>query len=101
MDAERRRHPRSPHPFDGSWQGASGGTNCRIGDLSVSGCFVHAMAAPPVGERMVITIARPGEAEPIQVHGHVRYTERGIGFGVEFDEVGADLAKAIRELKPA
>ncbi|MGH7635811.1 MAG: PilZ domain-containing protein, partial [Gemmatimonadaceae bacterium] len=40
---ERRQHPRLAIPIQGSWRGASGGSQCRIADVSAGGCFVQSL----------------------------------------------------------
>lgn len=85
MTEERRRHERISHPFEGSWTGASGAAPCRIGDISLSGCFVHSRAIPAVGEATTVTVEIGSHRFGFQ--GHVIYAEPGMGFGVEFVKI--------------
>jgi hypothetical protein len=80
---DRRKHPRLIGPFDGRWRGASGGGLCRIGDISLGGCFVNAMSTPTVGERTSVSIEIDGEEFPLPM-GAVITSEWGFGFGVAF-----------------
>jgi hypothetical protein len=93
VSEERRKHERSSRAVDGSWRGASGGTPCRISDLSVAGCFVQAMATPRQGESTTITLSLDGRN--VSVSGTVLYIEAGMGFAVRFAEVPEDVRAAL------
>jgi hypothetical protein len=91
---ERRGHPRTKHPIEGSWRGASGGAPCRIGDVSLGGCFVFTQAMPIPGESTVVTIERSG-AEPLPLPGQVVYVELGMGFSVHFHDLTSDQVASL------
>jgi hypothetical protein len=92
VSEERRQHQRSSRAVDGSWRGASGGTPCRISDLSVAGCFVQSMATPLQGESTTITLSLDGRS--VSVSGTVLYIEAGMGFAVRFADIPADIRAA-------
>jgi PilZ domain len=69
--------------MEGTWSGAAGTNPCRIGDLSLGGCFVYSMAQPLVGSATTVTIAVE-EVLPISLAGRVVSIEAHIGFGVQF-----------------
>jgi len=98
----RREHPRLIGPFDARWRGASGGGTCRIGDVSLGGCFVNSMATPTVGERTSVTVELDGEEFALPM-GAVVTAEWGFGFAVEFKALGnaelADLKNLIGRLR--
>jgi len=94
MAAERRQHTRLAYPLEGSWRGASGATRCRISDISVTGCFIQSLAAPAIGEHTTISVEF-GPDDTVAITGRVAYTERGMGFGVEFIDVDAATTAAI------
>jgi hypothetical protein len=83
----RRKHPRLTGPFDARWRGASGGGLCRIGDISLGGCFVHAAILPNVGERTSVSVEIDGEDHPLPM-GTVVNIDWGLGFAVEFKPLG-------------
>ena len=85
MQAERRGFPRRTTPLQGSWQGASVGSDCRIVDISWSGCFLQTLAEPGIGERTLVTV--PTHTGPMVLGGAVAYVERGMGFSVKFDQI--------------
>jgi|SRR6185503_13614282 hypothetical protein len=87
MTTERRRHLRVTQPFDGSWRGASGATKCRIADISLGGCFVQSLAMPTPGENTVVSVAI-GADHSLTFTGRVVYVDPGIGFAVQFNEIG-------------
>ena len=97
MAQERRQDSRVKSWFDGNWQGASGGGRCRLSDVSVSGCFVHSLAEPGVGERTTVTIEL-GASASFSVESEVVYVERTMGFGVKFQNLSADRLAQLRQL---
>jgi hypothetical protein len=92
---DRRHHERIKGPFDGSWDGSSGMRTCRITDLSASGCFVDAMAAPEVGK--IINIAIELDGRKFVISATVAYIDRVQGFAVRFNdsEQTSQLAAAV------
>jgi len=91
---ERRGHTRAKHPTQGRWRGASGNASCRIGDISLGGCFIFSQAMPVPGESTTVTIELNG-VEPLAVSGHVVYVELGMGFSVRFHDIPADDARSL------
>ncbi|MEZ5316270.1 MAG: PilZ domain-containing protein [Vicinamibacterales bacterium] len=87
MTEERRQHPRIQQPFEGSWSGASGATSCRIGDLSLGGCFIQSLASPNAGETTTVTINFGGD-HAMSFKGTVVYAEDAMGFAVKFNPLG-------------
>ena len=65
MSTERRRSPRVATPLDGSWSGASGGSACRIADISWGGCFINTLAEPSKDERTIVTMDLALEFDPL------------------------------------
>jgi hypothetical protein len=96
---ERRRHPRTQRPLDGTWAGASGGTACRVADISAGGCFVNTLSQPQVGEITTVTVSH--DARTLLLTGLVRSVDPGIGFGVEFCDLTAETRQALSELLDA
>jgi PilZ domain len=88
-----RGDPRVAHYFECRWFGKRGAFDTRLGDLSVSGCFiVNPRATPSVGEIIEIDLIRTAK-EPLALSGEVVAPEPGIGFGVRF----AGLDDKVRE----
>lgn len=96
---ERRQHKRITKPFDGSWNGASGAAPCRIGDVSLGGCYVHTRAVPAVGEETTVTIAIG--SHQFSFRGHVVHTDPGMGFGVRFVGISASDYERLAQLLDA
>jgi hypothetical protein len=83
--------------FDGSWRGASGAMRCTVGDISLTGCYVHGLASPAKGEKTVVSITfRPGVS--IDLSGMVVYTDAGMGFAVQFEDLADAAAKRLTTL---
>jgi PilZ domain len=97
--AERRRYPRVAYPIEGSWHGASGGSACRIGDLSLGGCFVYARAAPNPGEQTLISMGI-GDEE-LRFPGRVVHVDPAMGFAVEFRALSPEEQTQIQEILDA
>jgi len=91
---ERRQHQRVSAPFEGHWDGVSGSNRCRIGDVSLGGCFVQTLALPKMGEKTTVTIAIEGQE--FALPGRVIATEAGQGFSIQFD---ADAVNGMAEFK--
>ena len=95
MASERRQDSRLKRWFDGSWQGASGASRCRLSDVSAKGCFVNSLAEPSVGERTTITIEFDA-TNAMSFDAEVIYLERTMGFGVKFQDVSAERAAELQ-----
>ena len=96
MTGERRKQPRVPKRIEGTWRGASGAMRCTVGDISLTGCYVHGLAAPAIGESTIVSIAFPNAS--IELPGKVVYTDAGMGFGVQFQDLDEALAKRLGAL---
>jgi hypothetical protein len=94
---ERRKHPRLSRAFDGNWRGASGGSTCRISDLSLGGCYVQTKSVPAKGADTTVTI-RFGESHVMTFPAKVMSADPGIGFGVEFKPMTRDVAKELQSV---
>jgi hypothetical protein len=101
VTTERRQHRRLARPFEGSWEGASsGGHRCRIGDLSLGGCFVETLAGPSVGEETRVTV-NFGPDISMSFSGAVVYVEPNMGFAVKFKELSEQDAELVNQLLQA
>ena len=96
MTTERRHHSRTARPLDGSWAGASGGSTCRIADVSWGGCFINTLAMAVAGERTTVTLTL-GDAT-VALHGIVVNPVRALGFAVEFDPLTPAQIEALTPL---
>jgi hypothetical protein len=85
---ERRRTPRVTGPFNATWSGGSG-TGCLVPNLSVHGCYVNCLSAPPAGSPVTLRFVTD-RGRTLHVHGEVRSVDPGIGFSVQFDEMPSD-----------
>jgi PilZ domain-containing protein len=97
--AERRVHDRVPGPFD-AWRIGMLETPVRIYDISLGGCFVHAMHEQDPGVVVMLKIQLP-ENEWIEVKAETLYRRPGFGFAVRFidltDEARASLVRGLSE----
>ena len=96
MAAEQRKHPRLARNIEASWWGTSGGTPCRISDISWGGCFVQARGEPQVGEETSITLNVEGVE--ISLRGTVRSVERPIGFSIHFTELTTSQIETLKSI---
>jgi hypothetical protein len=94
---DRRASERVPGPFD-AWRIGVLETPVRIYDISLGGCFVHAMHEQEPGVVVMLKIQLPGE-DGIEVKAETLYRRPGFGFGVRFvdlsDEMRARLTRAL------
>jgi hypothetical protein len=97
---ERRQHRRLVKPFEGNWRGASGANKCRIGDLSLGGCFVETLAHPAAGEETHVTVSFGGDIS-MTFGGKMIYVEPGTGFAVKFHQLDNESAQEISRLLEA
>ncbi len=96
MTKERRGARRLTGPYDGGWDGASGMRECRITDLSATGCFIDAIASNPVGARLTTEVRLSGQT--FRLLAEVVYVDRVQGFSVRFlDDNDPAVVKAFRE----
>ena len=86
---ERRKHPRVPFSLDGRWQGPCAASLCRMADLSLGGCFARTTLSPAVNEHIVVTLFFGGRGT-MMLPGLVTRVESGVGFGMQFGELGSD-----------
>jgi c-di-GMP-binding flagellar brake protein YcgR len=102
MVKERRQHARISVPIDGRWLGDTGGTTCRIENISLGGCFVRT-TAPSVQAIGVLRLMFDGKS--LSIAGRIVHAERGRGFGIKFVDIPAEvrreLAVQLEELKSA
>ena len=103
MTIERRHFDRISRPFEGSWNGSSGATPCRIADISLGGCFVQSLANPSPGESTTVTVTIGDHR--LSFPGSVVYSEPGMGFAVRFKDVPeeelAELGRLLTALNEA
>lgn len=89
MTPERRSHPRVPVSIDGRWQGPVTASLCKTTNLSLGGCFAQTPSLPVLNEPMFITLFLGGRGS-MMLPGHVAHVEPGVGFGMQFGELGSD-----------
>lgn len=67
----------------------------RLSDLSVSGCYVDTSTSVPLGAAVVIATVL--QNQPVVLTGRVAHTQPRIGFGVQFDALGADVVGLLQQ----
>ena len=63
-------------------------------NISRTGCFIETQRPLSVGEKILIKIQLDGDGESIRIKGEVAHANR-MGMGIEFEEVGSDLAEKL------
>jgi hypothetical protein len=98
--ANRRESDRIPGPFD-AWRVGFLHTPVRIYDISLGGCFVHAMHEQESGIAVTLQIQLPGEGM-LEIKAKTLYRRPGFGFAVRFvdidDKARAQLTRALQAL---
>jgi len=94
---DRRASDRVPGPFD-AWRVGTLETPVRIYDISLGGCFVHAMHEQERGVVVMLRIQLPDEGW-LELKAETVYRRPGFGFGVRFidmpPETHARLGRAL------
>ncbi len=96
---DKRSHPRFEVSLTVQLPECAAGCQFRISDLSMTGCYVDAIAEVVVGQVLLLRILRP-DGESFQVNGIVTHHVRRLGFGVQFadlDEVQETEMRALIE----
>jgi hypothetical protein len=95
---DRRESDRVPGPFD-AWRVGFLQTPVRIYDISLGGCFVHAMHEQMPGVIVMLQIQLPVEGI-VELKAETLYRRPGFGFAVRFidmdDQVRTRLARALQ-----
>jgi len=99
--ADRRGSERVPGPFD-AWRIGFLETPIRIYDISLGGCFVHAMHEQDPGVVVMLKIHLP-DHEWVELKAETLYRRPGFGFAVRFIDVSNEtrrrLARALETLE--
>jgi hypothetical protein len=97
---DRRASERVPGPFD-AWRVGTLETPVRIFDISVGGCFVHAMHEQERGVVVMLKVQLPEEGW-LELKAETLYRRPGFGFGVRFIDTPPEtlerLARALESL---
>jgi len=96
MPSDQRKYTRITKPLEATWRGASGGSPCRIADISWGGCFVQVMVEFAIRERTEI-VTTIGDNE-ITLTGSVVYLERPLGFSMGFDPLTHEQIDVLKEM---
>lgn len=98
--ANRRESDRLPGPFD-AWRVGVLQTPVRIYDISLGGCFVHAMHEQEPGVIVMLQIQLPVEGF-LELKAETLYRRPGFGFAVRFidmnDQSRTRLERALQAL---
>ena len=97
--AENRQHPRKPIKLTVSFtspNGARSEASCR--DISLGGMFIETASPSAYGEEIVVHLVLPGLLSGADVRSIVRWTQKGVGMGVQFGTMGARETHALVEL---
>ncbi len=96
---ERRQHARMDRYFDCTYTTAWGSAEGRVNSLSSNGCYIESRTAAlePGTNLEEITIALPTES--LVLRGQVLNPTRGVGFAVQFHDVGPAALKTLAALK--
>ncbi|MCC7034119.1 MAG: PilZ domain-containing protein [Acidobacteria bacterium] len=93
VTGDRRESERVPGPFD-AWRVGSLETPVRIYDLSLGGCFVHAMHEQERGVIVRLKLDLPG-AGRVELKAETLYRRPGFGFAVRFIDVPVEMAERL------
>ncbi len=88
MGSEKREHVRVPVFLECRVEGVTGFALARVSDLSVTGCCIDTPIPIRVGTPVTMLVTLSGS--PSRFWGQVVHTHRGLGFGMQFDQLPAE-----------
>lgn len=97
MTIDRRTEKRISRNLSARWDTLSGAYEARIGDISLSGCFVDTNARVVVGEIISLEIGL-ATGEWLRLRGEITSHQEGVGFGLRFDPLTDAEENKLREL---
>jgi hypothetical protein len=96
--ANRRKYARLVGPYPGEWSPEHGTVHkARVGQLSLSGCFVSSAQTPNRGERVIVTVD-VADHPTVPIAGTVVNARWSDGFGVKFEPMSPEHADALKAL---
>lgn len=96
MDQDRRRYKRHILLTEVTIEGASGGAESRISDISPEGVFIDTISPLPIGASVNLKFTLP-TGHLVSAEGVVIHCLEGIGMGIAFSEIGAEDVLLIRD----
>jgi PilZ domain-containing protein len=97
MTEDRRKDNRVTAHLPATWEGMSGIQEARLEDISLGGCFVNSSGRVEIGQTISLRVEmRPGGW--MTIRGDVTSHQPGIGFGLVFKELSAEMVAALKEL---
>jgi len=96
--SERRREERVPLSLEVRWESLSGRhASARISDISLSGCYVEALAQVTMREKVQLEVLLP-TGRWLALRGHIVYIHPNMGFGLRFDELSELECKVLAQI---
>lgn len=86
--------------LDVVWQGAAGKFDARIGEISMTGCFIESMGQEVMGETINFNVLLPTGIW-VTLQGEVIYQEYPIGFEVRFTNLTAAKQRLLTQVVAA
>jgi hypothetical protein len=97
MGPEKRRYPRVrlPKGMPVAWQAGGERMVSRIGTIGVGGIFIRTPHPPESGTIVKMFFELPGGV--VRARAVVRYSEPGVGMGVEFTGMGQEARARLHQ----
>lgn len=86
--------------LDVVWQGAAGKFDARVGEISMTGCFIESMGQEVMGETINFNVLLPSGIW-VTLQGEVIYQEYPIGFEVRFTNLSEDKQRLLTQVVAA
>ena len=97
--AENRQHPRKSIKLTVSFTAPDGArTEAVCRDISIGGMFIETASPSSYGAEILVHLVLPGLLQGSDVRSIVRWTQKGVGMGVQFGTMGARETHALVEL---
>jgi uncharacterized protein (TIGR02266 family) len=91
----RRVSPRAPISLPVSYQAEGALRAARTQDLSRGGVAIRTMDPLPAGTQIELTFRLPGSNRDINASGHVAWSDRRVGMGVQFETLTSEALSAL------
>lgn len=95
---ERRRHRRLALIREIEYEGKRGKVQRRLADISAGGMFIDTPEPLRPGSKITVRVRLPDSEEPVVATAEVKYTQDGVGMGVEFLDLKPEDREKIEKL---
>jgi hypothetical protein len=97
MSKEQRQARRLPIVLEARWDGSTSGSEARITDIGVAGCYLDTIAPALPGDSVCLSLRLPN-GRLATLTGIVAHYHEQTGFGIKFADLCEEQCEAIAAL---